>query len=382
MEEGNKEIQFNRLVIVGNGFDLALGLKTGYTHFILWLLKKYLIQALDGKPVITYDRKSFNGGYLKTETFEIGIIHKYSNVSFEDEIEKLDTLEVFEKFVKGYNITYNINSNLLKLITKHNNELGWVDIESLFYRELKKCLDTKPENVIKLNRELDFLSRELEMYLSELEPRQNGWQKFGGAVKAQLTREIELKELEEEYLLSGKKFPNIIYFLNFNYTQALFNVTEDVESCLIEQNIKAIWNPIHGQIKNPNAPVIFGFGDETDKNYEKIEDLNNNSFFEHIKSFKYSQTSNYQNLIKFLDSAYYQVCIYGHSCGLSDRTMLKEIFEHNNCKSIKIFYYKRPDGSDDFLEKTMEISRHFSDKASMRRKVVNKNNSQAIPQNI
>lgn len=382
MEEKKKEIEINKLVIVGNGFDLALGLKTGYNHFILWLLKKYLIQTLNEKPAITRDRKSYNIGYLNTDTFEIGIKHGFSNFSYEEEIEKLNTLDVFENFRKECNIDYKIKSNLLNHIIKHSNELGWVNIENLFYQELKKCFDAKPENVIKVNSELDFITQELENYLSEIDTPQYEWQKFGSAVKSQLIREVEKKELEDEHLLNNNTFPEIIYFLNFNYTKALFNVTKDIENWVSGANIKSSWNPIHGQINNPKAPVIFGFGDESDKDYEKIEDLNDNTFFEHIKSFKYSQTSNYQNLIKFLDSAYYQVCIYGHSCGLSDRTMLKEIFEHDNCKSIKIFYYKKPDGSDDFLEKTMEISRHFADKASMRRKVVNKEYSDAIPQNI
>jgi hypothetical protein len=29
----------NRLILIGNGFDLAHGLKTGYNDFIIWYLK-------------------------------------------------------------------------------------------------------------------------------------------------------------------------------------------------------------------------------------------------------------------------------------------------------------------------------------------------------
>ena len=376
-----EDIQFNRLVLVGNGFDLALGLKTGYNDFLLWLQKKYLILALEGKPVYSHEGKSYNVGYLNNDTFEIGINYKFSNFSYRVEIENFENLDAFRKFLKASNIDFKIKSNLLNLILEHNNELGWVDIESLFYKELKKCFGKKTENIMRVNRELEFLSIELEIYLSEYTIEPNGWEQFGRTLNNQVTREIKNMELEVEYLLNKDKLPEVIYFLNFNYTNALFNITQDLKSWSHTKDIKLNWNPIHGQINKAETPIIFGFGDETDKDYEKIEDLNNNRYFEHIKSFKYSQTSNYQDLIKFLDSAYYQVCIYGHSCGLSDRTMLKEIFEHQNCKSIKIFYYKRPDGSDDFLEKTMEISRHFSDKASMRRKVVNKEYSQEMPQN-
>lgn len=47
----------------------------------------------------------------------------------------------------------------------------------------------------------------------------------------------------------------------------------------------------------------------------------------------------------------------GHSCGLSDRTMLKEIFEHDNCKSIKTIIIKWGNESyeNDYDEKPMKF---------------------------
>jgi hypothetical protein len=37
----------NRLIIIGNGFDLAHGIKTSYHDFILDYLKERLLAALD-----------------------------------------------------------------------------------------------------------------------------------------------------------------------------------------------------------------------------------------------------------------------------------------------------------------------------------------------
>ena len=82
---------------------------------------------------------------------------------------------------------------------------------------------------------------------------------------------------------------------------------------------------------------IFGFGDELDKRYLEFEDERNNELFKHIKSFEYLKNKNYYRLIRFLESDDYQVQIYGHSCGLSDRTMLNNIFENENCKSNHLF---------------------------------------------
>lgn len=50
----------------------------------------------------------------------------------------------------------------------------------------------------------------------------------------------------------------------------------------------------------------------------------------------------------------------GHSCGLSDRTMLNKIVEHVNCIKIKIFYYEKNKTENDYIEKMQELSRHFS----------------------
>jgi len=64
--------------------------------------------------------------------------------------------------------------------------------------------------------------------------------------------------------------------------------------------------------------------------------------------------------------------IFGHSCGISDRTLLSKIFEHKNCKSIKIFYYNGSEESDNFNEVYMNLSRHFKEKERMREIVVSK----------
>tara|TARA_B110000046_G_scaffold34036_1_gene36741 strand:- start:470 stop:655 length:186 start_codon:yes stop_codon:yes gene_type:complete len=57
--------------------------------------------------------------------------------------------------------------------------------------------------------------------------------------------------------------------------------------------------------------------------------------------------------------------------------MLNEIFENKNCKSIKVYYYK---DKNDYTNKTMEISRHFKDNNSMRKKIINFNPKDIIPQ--
>lgn len=143
-------------------------------------------------------------------------------------------------------------------------------------------------------------------------------------------------------------------------------------------NFKSI--EIHGSLNDKENPLNFGFGDEMDDDYKTIENINDNEYLKNFKSFQYLQNSYYSDLLKYIDGEKFQVYIMGHSCGLSDRTLLNTIFEHKNCRSIKIFYYQKEDGSDNYTEITQNISRHFNNKKLMREKIVNKTLCEPLPQ--
>jgi hypothetical protein len=57
---------------------------------------------------------------------------------------------------------------------------------------------------------------------------------------------------------------------------------------------------------------------------------------------------------------------------------LNTIFEHDNCEAIKIHYYAKSNSENDFTFKTQEISRHFNDKAKMRKRIVNFHDCQPL----
>ena len=172
----------------------------------------------------------------------------------------------------------------------------------------------------------------------------------------------------------GAQITHKLYFLNFNYTNSVQSYLDRLNSINTHFSKTEI-NYIHGQLDNVDNHIIFGFGDEHDKQYLEFEEHRNNELFKHIKSHQYLQTPNYRNLLNFLNSSNYQVFVMGHSCGLSDRTMFKEIFEHENCKSIRLFHY-----NGDFNDKVINVSKHFSNKGHMRKLIVNYNPSDTFPQ--
>ena len=99
-----------------------------------------------------------------------------------------------------------------------------------------------------------------------------------------------------------------------------------------------------------------------------------------MKSTKYLEADNYRKLLSYIDSAPFQIYIMGHSCGNSDRTLLNTLFEHDNCVSIKPFFHRKDDGSDNYLDIVQNISRNFTDMKKMRDRVVNKTYCEPLPQ--
>ncbi|MBE0651895.1 MAG: hypothetical protein IH595_13785 [Bacteroidales bacterium] len=173
-------------------------------------------------------------------------------------------------------------------------------------------------------------------------------------------------------------YPDNILFLNFNYTQTELKYSNGREFFDYEpKRIGTQFIHIHGTIQDENS-IIFGFGDELDEDYKSIERLYDNRYLDYIKSIKYLDSKSYKQLLQFINSEEYQIFIFGHSCGTSDRTLLNTLFEHKNCVSIKPFYHKKEDNSNNYSDIVKNISRNFNDKISMRDKVVNKQDCEPL----
>lgn len=367
----------NRLIIIGNGFDLAHNLKTSYHDFILDYLKDNCIKAINGGLKTSnsqpYKELYHYGDKLSAVTVE----RYYDKLQLIQDIIKTSKIKDFVELAENRGISFNYFFKILEIGVHKFTEYNWVDFEIEYFKELTR-VKTKGVNVDRyiseLNIHFDNFKALLESYLKEQQSLLSN--SFDRSSLCDCFCE-NILDIDVDVKTIGTHPPKRLLFLNFNYTNTLELY---VEEC--RKRIHSEINYIHGSVNDENNPPIFGFGDEFDKRYKEFEDEGNNELFKHIKSFGYLKTNNYSNLTRFLAIENFQVQIYGHSCGLSDRTMFKEIFEHNNCLSIKLFYHQKEDGSDDYTEKTYELYRHFSDKNSMRKKIVDKQKSRAMPQPI
>lgn len=370
----------NRLILIGNGFDLAHGLKTCYKDFILWYIKHCFEHAhFEGEwedCLISISSTTYRCDDVSRAKWVDEYLSKIEHpkrraptVSFgwDDDLPRFD--------MSPFNITY--NSTLLEPLLSCCNVSNWVDIESEYFELLKDTLSLSDEEerqkaLKELNESLAYVISRLEEYLIE--------QQSAPYIKGFEDIFLSLIEVEDLY----PKRSNQSYvaretlILNFNYT----NTPEQYIKRLtkIAQDRLPVINYIHGKLEDIDNELIFGFGDEIDASYKKMEDDNKvKGYFDYIKSFWYLRTDNYRSLVNFLDSDEYQVYVMGHSCGLSDRTMLQMIFEHEKCRSIKIYYYENK-GADNFVSLTHEIARHFTDKGMMRKKIASKKRSERMPQ--
>lgn len=331
----------NRIIIIGNGFDLAHNLKTGYKDFIddYW----------------NTVREKIYGGYWQLLDQQYGMFHSLNDyddkfVNIKTRYGKGDTENEYFSYKEGSPL-----GDLCTLITKYNSSntttttylkfknifferisskcslTDWVDIENEYYAALKDLLLEKDsqkqsKDIQVLNKEFDDVKGLLEAYLTKIienadlnlhQSIQNAFSSFldfddianckqnkfvdsiFSAMNARDDYEfmndmennfeynkIETKS-EKQMHFFLKKHDNISFKKNYlmPYTTLIlnFNYTKTAEKLYTADNGFEIIN-IHGELNNENNPIIFGYGDELDSDYKAIEELQNNYFLENIKS--------------------------------------------------------------------------------------------------
>lgn len=363
----------NRLVIIGNGFDLAHGLKTSYKDFIDWYWEHRLYALLTEHS----DTSSDCLCTLITKAYSSWQSYAFSHSFFKnyDGTWKKSPKEKIEEIINNEEDFYVELCPFFENITKSIDTKGWVDIENEYYKLLKKYAD-KPDECKELNKQLKFLQDKLVEYLKTL-PEVECNKEIVELLKAPFEKQdISTYDKENAFAsirayasIPDKCTPENVLLLSFNYTNTVEMYTDS----------NRISNYIHGSLSKENE-IIFGYGDELDKDYKDILDKNDNELLNYVKSVKYLEADHYKEMLRFIDSGPFQVYIMGHSCGNSDRTLLNTIFEHKNCVSIKPFYYKKANGTDTYLEIVQNIYRNFKDMPLYRDRVVDKTRCIPLPQ--
>lgn len=380
----------NRLVIIGNGFDMAHGLKTSYKDFINWYWDRR-VDAFVGNISKVSEDSLCKLTIKDNPNLSCWNVFAFENSYFKD-IRGNRTCSGYEVIteLQKYPDTFSVDSTpFFGTIIQSIETRGWVDIENDYYQLLKECSENTDcgYTVKELNEQMAFLQEKLVEYLrtidvpvtietinsaireniciEDLSIKGKALAKTMGVIEYDTNAFDDNRYMDERF--SGMP-PERTMLLCFNYTGTVKEY---------EQYGGLILNYIHGELEHPEH-IIFGYGDELDKDYQDILDKQDNELLKNVKSVKYLETRNYHKMLDFLMAAPFQVLIMGHSCGNSDRTLLNTVFEHENCVSIKPFYHKWEDGSDNYLELVQNISRNFTNMKLFRDRVVNKEQCKTI----
>ncbi len=406
-----------RLVLIGNGFDLAHGLPTRYEDFINWYWDKRVEGFRDTHSNVSKD--------ILCEFKIEEPSHTWNGFFYQiiSPIQKLNGKDIIDSIIQnkyGVGMKHSFSpffGNIIKSIETK----GWVDIENEYYNQLKKCTiegSFNQDALKELNSQLSYITDLLVKYLKSIrinEPFNNiaisniiysrirqidvsieGQNIVVEFVKDRIRKDRYLSDKIKKYGLNESycryvieetketlkdmrtiphfdpffMLPDDVLILNFNYT--------DIADSYNQPDFGYTFH-IHGELNNHNS-IIFGYGDELDEKYKQLQALNENECLKNIKSIKYLESENYNRVLSFMEYEPFQVIIMGHSCGNSDRTLLNTIFEHKNCISIKPYYHKKEDGTDNYLDIVQNISRNFTNMKLMRDRVVNKLQCEPLPQ--
>lgn len=325
----------NRIIVIGNGFDKAHGLKTGYRDFIDSYWTDFL-EHINGSHWRHIAQRwgvlsSPNSYEDKFVRFEISYYDKRYNASepplqpqpysspYNEVLGFIAVLNDHRNTISEGSVRLTFKNKFFGHISNRSDLANWLDIENEYYGKLKELLtendaEVRHKKVQELNRDFEAVKKQLEDYLTrivdqaEIKAFSSIHKAFNSCIKADDVAYEKRKLTGNNVWTTKDHDPTHILILNFNYTAT-------AERLYADRRCKVIH--IHGELGNCRNPIIFGYGDELDDDYKSIEKLQDNDFMENIKSVRYHETDNYRRLLGFLYSDPYQVSIMGHSCGNS-----------------------------------------------------------------
>jgi|GEM_PF-236532 len=278
----------NITFLIGNGFDINLGLKTRYTNFYPYYLEKYPEEMI--AKFISQDKNYENWADL-----ELGLGDMLEFISKDKSEEFLDSKGVLEECLTEY--------------LKNQNVLFEI-------RNLEKATEKFKKNIINFSDE--FNDEEKEKYKSTISTYRN---------------EINFS------------------FITFNYTDALDRIIEECQKDTnvigyfkdsnSDTRQMKILKPlhIHGRL---DEGMVLGVNDETQISNESLKSDNDfKDYFIKQNVLKESGNLNIEKAKKIIDNSNY-VCLFGLSIGDTDSLWWKYLLEwlQKNLNNRLVIYFK------------------------------------------
>lgn len=355
-------------IIIGNGFDRAHGAPTSFRHFGDWLLKEYIVlfndvvfgtESTDLFSEVLVEMMETNDEYSIQKRVD-GSLSEFCVAVFRGDL--IQALKIIRE-----------NTDLCESLFKDdfisdlysNIEANWFNIENLYFRYLceysKEESPLRKQKIEKLNSNLAELRSRLRVYLKTIE-----FKKDPGI---------------DAFFQRVSILHNEIIVVDFNYTKTidLYSTTLKGLGTNNENFVESI--NIHGTLKDENE--IFGYGNDLNEEYQRLKKIEDNYLLTNFKTVNYVMDSNYEKLVKYLRKIQgFEVYVLGHSLGLTDRTLLKEILDHKQCSKIHIHTRKDFDAKEryaDFKNLVISLTRIMDVENVVRSKITNYPEAKTFP---
>ncbi len=322
------------ILILGNGFDLAHGLKTTYKDFLDYCYKQ-LNKVISYKPTDVY----FTNMWIR-HFFNTPRITGKNWIDFENEIynvlrfiheapgfSSIDWNKLFSISFDDFNFNfYNIDKYLARTMYSDNQNLSsYIRVEPYNCIQYKIFFPTHKDFVYYLYDQLREFTKLFEDYLvNEVLSSINDKSDFQLSLKA-----IGVKE--------GSKN---VHVLSFNYTDTCERLYKHKFNTYCELNIKPVY--IHGKASANNSCDLV-LGTHTFKfNPSQIPfPTSFNIFQKHYQRHKYGTIEPYQDLLRQIEKSRTlpKFHIIGHSLDKTDHSVLQHILKANKDSIINIYYH-------------------------------------------
>ncbi|SCZ05915.1 Bacteriophage abortive infection AbiH [Paenibacillus polysaccharolyticus] len=350
-----------KILVIGNGFDLAHGLPTKYNDFLKFLS---LIKAMSmyRGGILNFIEKHLN------ETSKVNnnikqYIHKliteltqeYGSIKDESLAKNVDLFFLVDKSENKVirEILDNIKGNYwyqhFVSVESYINE-GWIDFESEISRviqaleqyRIKECFDQK-----------DIVEKGIEQTLLSVSVRENNPDTSKFKVDGKLLQKLEedltklirsleiflvncVENIDIESTLPDIKNINFDKVLSFNYTNTY------------EKGYVSLFRPkfdfIHGKADSKHNLETNNMVLGIDEYLDSTQASKNTSFISYKKYFQriHKETGCvYKDWIRKNNSqSSSELYIFGHSLDITDKDVLRELIEMENMKTT-IFYYNK-----------------------------------------
>lgn len=154
----------NRIILIGNGFDLAHSLPTSYQNFLDWYWNVWKCQLVS---CISSSMKDNICEFTLRNEFNTWLSFLYTKIN---PLNPPTGKELMEFLKEHSEVKFEV-CEFLKNICQSVETKGWVDIENEYYRLLVSC--SKSEifelNHQKLNTQLNCLQNLLIQYLTTIQ---------------------------------------------------------------------------------------------------------------------------------------------------------------------------------------------------------------------